>query len=551
MLRQQPLMNQVRRETRPNSVNHLLRSLTVGFFTGIVCVPFAYGADSLTYITYKGGYGVRLSGISRDGKIVFGSAKDGYWNAATFDGDWHFLKTGANGDTNMDDGLTAYGTSRYGLSGWKLGKGRKVVTLPLQGYQLTGSSEDASTILATVYGGNDLIWANDQAKAVPIPSGYDSVHVNGISGDGKTWVGSGTINLSPIKPEYLVQGLTWQDGVATLYSDPDFDIEAFDGISPNGKILFGVGSAKSDPMKAERTVVIKGGLTKEYGRPGGLLYDCNIKQISADGTVAIGGGHGLTGHDYTSGFATIWDADGNFCDAGLLLKTMGLLSYRPNGLRLNGVSADGQTIVGDYSFGNDTKSFVFNLQKGNWPYLLNRTYLTEIIQGDQPFFKFSIARPAPKGGIKLTLSSSSDRISVPATVLIPSGQTSAQIRFRTAAPRPGVDVPEGVTITVGGPVNTETCKTAVFPLDLVMPRNVTYKGGLPASLWAMPNQMQFSYPVVLSVKSSNPDVLWTDSDFIIPANSSNAYLPLKSVSVTKKTSVRLTLKRGAIRLSRS
>ena len=449
----------------------------VGFTLGIGSVPIAFGSDSLSYITYKGGNGVFLHGISRDGKLVFGSVKDVYLSAATFDGEWHLLKTGSSGNTSMDglsgDGLTAYGTSHAGSTAWKLGKGRTLINLPTYGYELGSSSLDASVILAKGSVSSHGIWANDQVKLIETPPGYDFAAIAGISDDGKTWIGTGGTYLPQATTQFYSAGLIWKDSVASTYSDPDFDIKVFNGISPDGKTLFGVGAAKNDSSRAERTLVIKNGVAKEFGRPGGFVRDCNIKQISADGTVAIGTGHSLYPKDDTSGFAALWDADGNFCDAGLLLQTMGFLPTRPASLRLIGISADGQSIVGDYISGSEIKSFILRLQKGNWPYLLNRTFLREVIQGDQPQFKFSIARPAPKGGIKLSLRSSSDRISVPATALIPAGQTSTQIRFRTAAPRPGVDVVEGVTITVDGPVNTEVCNTAVYPFGFdFYPKNL-------------------------------------------------------------------------------
>ena len=59
-----------------------------------------------------------------------------------------------------------------------------------------------------------------------------------------------------------------------------------------------------------------------------------------------------------------------------------------------------------------------------------------------------------------------------------------------------------------------------------------------------PSPYAYSIPVVLSVKSSNSDVLRTDPQVVIPAND-GAFLELKTVPVTKKTPVRLTLKRGA------
>ena len=522
----------------------------VGFTLGIGSVPFAFGSDSLTYITYKGGNSVRLSGISRDGKIVFGSVKDGYWNAATFDGEWHLLKTGATGDTNMDglsgDGLTAYGTSRYGLSGWKLGKGRKMVSLPLQGYQLTSSSVDASTILAKSFGGRDVIWENDQARVVPVPTGYDSVSVNGVSGDGRTWVGSGAIILSPVGTGFRLQGLTWKDGVATAYSIPDFDIKVLDGLTPDGKILFGVGSAKNDSGKAERTLVVKSGVAKEYVRPGGYVSDCRITQISADGSVAIGEGYGTTKYEEQSHFAGIWGVDGNFCDAGLLLKTMGLLSYRPNWLKLKGISADGQAIVGEYPSGNDTKSFALNLDKNTWPYVLNRSYLQRIYQGDQPVINFSIARPAPKGGIKLTLQNTSSKLQIPASVTIPAGQSSVNVRFRTTAPEPGTATDEAVTVTVTGPVNTEVLEFNVGPLTLPYGlSNFAIKGGEQSYRLFQLGFKVTQEPLVFSVRSSNPDVLSVQSQVAIPVGESSFQLAFKPGVVAKKTPVRLTFTRGA------
>ena len=112
----------------------------------------------------------------------------------------------------------------------------------------------------------------------------------------------------------------------------------------------------------------------------------------------------------------------------------------------------------------------------------------------------NLSAPAPSGGLTVNLSSSESNIAtVPASVLVPEGQLSAQVTVTaiaqgsaqiTASPQAGVEASLGVTVTPAPAINANNLTTGK---DLQSPANV-YLGGTPTG------------PTIVTIEISDPAI---------------------------------------------
>ena len=163
--------------------------------------------------------------------------------------------------------------------------------------------------------------------------------------------------------------------------------------------------------------------------------------------------------------------------------------------------------------------------------------------GEDSHGKLRLSRPAPGGGITLALSSSDASVaSVPASVVIPQGNTSAQFKITTtnvtSATAVAISVASGgmtKSAMLGiGPAATALSSLSISARSVVDGRTITGTVTLvnPSS----------KDETTITLLSMPPDVAIVPSSVTVPAGSNRATFPIKLTKV--RTSTRVTV--GAI-----
>jgi hypothetical protein len=164
----------------------------------------------------------------------------------------------------------------------------------------------------------------------------------------------------------------------------------------------------------------------------------------------------------------------------------------------------------------------------------------DIVGGDTSTVTLTLTQPAPAGGAKVTISSSSPLASLDVTsVTIPAGQLYATVNLSTV----GVNIPTSVTLTAKY-IHTHTTHVTLLPLQItgmskILPTKVV--GGSTATA-----TLTFNGPApvdtVINVtpSSSSGGVAWVTGPVILPAGSSSLTLTVNTGTVTANTLATIT-----------
>jgi uncharacterized membrane protein len=255
--------------------------------------------------------------------------------------------------------------------------------------------------------------ASTGLQKIQPPAGYAWVTANGMTDDGKTLVGQMGQDRNSSKASIC------RNGVWEPYGLPGYSLWALKGMSGDGSTLLANGWQTADQTNQFRSIIIRSGVPQPLDTLSYLPSFEEIRSTSSDGTISIG----------LSDYPAFWDGDGHVYEATTLLKTLNLLSDTSSVLELTGMSVDGKTITGTATTANGQPPFVLKFENRFWPNILNPISRPRLIQGDTITARVQIARPAPRGGVKVTLSSPSSNLVLPAQVVIPSGNNFANIKI--------------------------------------------------------------------------------------------------------------------------
>jgi len=149
---------------------------------------------------------------------------------------------------------------------------------------------------------------------------------------------------------------------------------------------------------------------------------------------------------------------------------------------------------------------------------------------------------APKGGIVVTLSSSSTSATVPASVTVTQGESQASFKITASV----VTVATPVTITATAGTVTETATLSVNPLGLasVSAHPSSVDGGHAATGFVELNGPAGSGGVVVTLASSDPSTT-VPASITIKAGHSSGTFQITTIPVSLQTPVTLTATSGA------
>ena len=508
---------------------------------GLIVLPnlgLAQSSDSLTFLSYNGKYTCKVNGISRDGSVLYGSVPDFITLPATFDGEWHPFKIGFARNTEIlglsGDSKVSFGIGTNGLPWRRSGtKATQLITAwqPGIGGGSVGVSFDGSIAYFASYDYYSIWQASTGFQKIEPPAGYAWVTANGMTDDGKTLVGQ--LGLD----RYSSRAAISRDGVWETYNLPGYTLWALQGVSGDGGTLFAGGWLNSDPTSLFRPIIIRSGVPQPLETLFHLNSSGELTATSSDETISIG----------YSGFPTLWDREGHVYEATTLLKALNLLSEGSIIVQFRGMSSDGKTVVGKANTLNGEASFLLKFENRNWPNILNPISGSRLIQGDTITARVQIARPAPRGGVRVSLSSPSSNLILPAQVVIPSGKNFVNIKI--TAKFGGTSHDELTRIDATSPVNSFQNEIIVYDIH----PEVSLAGTLPSKSTrdadlTISGRATKSEPITFTARANRPEVLSVPSTVQIDQFNNSARFKVTAGTVARKTPVRLTFQYGAYKV---
>lgn len=153
---------------------------------------------------------------------------------------------------------------------------------------------------------------------------------------------------------------------------------------------------------------------------------------------------------------------------------------------------------------------------------------------------------APAGGVTFSLSSSNPAAaSVPATVLVPAGQSKATFTVTTSA----VTTDQNVLITATAAGGAQASRTLTVQAPGIISLSVqpsTPTGGAVATGTLVLNVAAPSGGLVISLSSSNTSAATVPASVTVPAGQTSASFPVTTYPVASDTSATITATRGSV-----
>ena len=159
--------------------------------------------------------------------------------------------------------------------------------------------------------------------------------------------------------------------------------------------------------------------------------------------------------------------------------------------------------------------------------------------------RLTLNGPAGVGGLALNLSSSNTGVAtVPATVTVRQGETSAEFTVTTSA----TPQSSSAVITVAGATVSKTVNLTVASAQLsTLSKQVSQViGGQTASFTLLATSKAGAGGLLVNLSSSNPSALTVPASVLIPANASTASFSANTASVATQTNVTLTATDGKV-----
>jgi hypothetical protein len=150
-----------------------------------------------------------------------------------------------------------------------------------------------------------------------------------------------------------------------------------------------------------------------------------------------------------------------------------------------------------------------------------------------------LAAPAPAGGVQVSLSSGSSQASLPASVLVPAGQSSASVRVETSP------VAQRMRATLTATLNDSHASTELTinppaPIALTLSPSAV-PSGRSATARVFLNASAPPSGLWLRVSNSNPNRVWTPSQVYVPAGARSAQFPVSTFPGRGAVSVQITV----------
>jgi hypothetical protein len=150
-----------------------------------------------------------------------------------------------------------------------------------------------------------------------------------------------------------------------------------------------------------------------------------------------------------------------------------------------------------------------------------------------------LTAPAPAGGVQVALRSDAPQASLPATVLVPAGQSSASVQVATSP------VAQRVRVTLTAALNGSEAATVLTvnppaPVSLTLsPTSVP--GGRSATASVFLNASAPPGGLWLRVSHNNPNRVWTPSQVYVPAGMRSVQFTVYTYRGRGVSSVQITV----------
>jgi uncharacterized protein (TIGR03790 family) len=169
--------------------------------------------------------------------------------------------------------------------------------------------------------------------------------------------------------------------------------------------------------------------------------------------------------------------------------------------------------------------------------------LRDVVGGSGPQVqgRVTLSSPAPLGGVTLNLSTNWAPVTVPATVTIPQGATSATFPVTTPV------VPSMASVLIyanGGPISLVNTVTLYPLLSGVGFSTNPVKGGLSLTGTVYLNASAPLGGVTVQLASDTPGVASVPATVIVPAGLARANFPIQTTAVGASTPVKITASHG-------
>jgi len=173
---------------------------------------------------------------------------------------------------------------------------------------------------------------------------------------------------------------------------------------------------------------------------------------------------------------------------------------------------------------------------------------TSVVGGNSSTGTVTLSGPAPSGGFVVSLSSSNTNVAtVPSTVTVPAGATSANFTISTRA----VSSATSVTITASAGGVSRSATLTVNPSPSVTLQSLTISptsvvGGNSATGTVTLSGPAPSGGFVVNLSSSNTNVATVPSTVTVPAGATSANFTISTRAVSSATSVTITASAGGV-----
>jgi len=164
---------------------------------------------------------------------------------------------------------------------------------------------------------------------------------------------------------------------------------------------------------------------------------------------------------------------------------------------------------------------------------------TAVAGGQAATLTVRLTAPAPAGGVQVSLSSGSSHASLPASVLVPAGHSSASVRVTTSPVAQRVRATLTATLN-GSHGSTELTINPPAPVALTLSPSAV-PSGRSATASVFLNASAPPGGLWLRVSNSNPNRVWTPETVYVPAGARSAQFTAYTYSGRGVASVQITV----------
>ena len=164
---------------------------------------------------------------------------------------------------------------------------------------------------------------------------------------------------------------------------------------------------------------------------------------------------------------------------------------------------------------------------------------TVVVGGQAATLTVHLTAPAPAGGVQVSLSSGSSHASLPPSLHVPAGQSSASVRVETSPVAQRMRATLTATLN-GSQASTELTVNPPAPIALTLSPSAV-PSGRSATARVFLNASAPPSGLWLRVSNSNPNRVWTPSQVYVPAGARSAQFTAYTYSGRGVASVQITV----------